>query len=100
MQTEEITIRVDSQAAQAYRAAPDEERRKLDLLLSLRLQDALEPNGLLQDLMRKIGSDDRIRCVVDVLQRIKFAGRDAHIHRRGTVRSDSEPAEHRGRAER
>ena len=54
MQTEEITIRVDSQAAQAYRAAPDEERRKLELLLNMRLRDALQPNGSLQDLMRDI----------------------------------------------
>jgi hypothetical protein len=54
MQTEEITIRVDSQAAQAYRAASDEERRKLELLLNLRLRDALQPNGSLQDLMRDI----------------------------------------------
>ena len=37
MQTEEITIRVDPQAARVYRAASEQERRKLDLLLSLRL---------------------------------------------------------------
>ena len=41
MQTEEITIRVDREAAQAYRAASEQERRKLDLLLSLRLHDSL-----------------------------------------------------------
>ena len=40
MQTEEITIHVDPGAAQAYRTAPDEVRRKLDLLLNIRLQDA------------------------------------------------------------
>ena len=39
--TEEITIRVDPEAARAYRTASDENRRKLDLLLSLRLHDAL-----------------------------------------------------------
>jgi Flp pilus assembly protein TadB len=54
MQTEEITIRVDPEAAQAYRTAPEEERRKLDLLLSLRLQDALRPGGSLKELMRDI----------------------------------------------
>ena len=52
MQTEEITIRVDTEAARAYRAASEEGRRKLDLLLSLRLHDALHPSGSLQDLMR------------------------------------------------
>ena len=54
MQTEEITIRVDPQAARAYRAASEQERRKLDLLLNLRLQDALHPGGSLQELMRDI----------------------------------------------
>jgi hypothetical protein len=51
MHTEEITIRVDSEAAKAYRAANEESRRKLDLLLSLRLHDALRPGGSLKDLM-------------------------------------------------
>jgi hypothetical protein len=55
MQTEEITIRVDSQTAQAYRAASEQERRKFDLLLSLRLQDAMRSTGSLQELMRDIG---------------------------------------------
>lgn len=54
MQTEEITIRVDPEAAQAYRAASDEERRKLDLLLSLRLHDALRPGRSLKELMGDI----------------------------------------------
>lgn len=61
MQTEEITIRVDPQAAQAYRAAPAEERRKLDLLLSLRLQDALRPGGSLKELMRDISREAQER---------------------------------------
>jgi hypothetical protein len=54
MQIEEITIRVDSEAARAYRAVPAQDRRKLDLLLSLRLHDALRSNRSLQDLMHEI----------------------------------------------
>jgi hypothetical protein len=54
MQTEEITIRVDADAAKAYRAADDEERRKFDLLLNLRLHDALNPAGSLKGLMQDI----------------------------------------------
>ena len=54
MPTEEITIRVDSEAARAYRAASEQERRKLDLLLSLRLHDALAPSGSLPDLMSEL----------------------------------------------
>jgi hypothetical protein len=40
MQTEEITSRVDTAAAKGYRAASEEDRRKLDLSLSFRLHDA------------------------------------------------------------
>jgi len=54
MQTEEITIRVDPEAARVYRATSESERRKIDLLLSLRLQDALRGGGSLQELMRDI----------------------------------------------
>jgi hypothetical protein len=54
MQTEEITIRVDPEAARAYRAASEQERAKLDLLLALRLHDALQAGGSLQELMRDI----------------------------------------------
>jgi hypothetical protein len=54
MNTEEITIRVDSEAARGYREASEQDRRKFDLLLSLRLHDVLSPNGSLQDVMREI----------------------------------------------
>ncbi|HBI43939.1 MAG TPA: hypothetical protein DDY78_13970 [Planctomycetales bacterium] len=54
MENEEITIRVDTEAARAYRAASEQERRKLDLLLTLRLYDALHTSGTLQDLMREL----------------------------------------------
>jgi hypothetical protein len=49
MQTEEITIRVDPEAARAFRAASEQERQKLDLLLSLRLHEALHPSDSLQE---------------------------------------------------
>jgi hypothetical protein len=55
MPTEEITIRVDSETAQAYRSATDIDRRKLDFLLSLQLQDALHGGGSLAETMRDIG---------------------------------------------
>ena len=40
MDTDRITIRVDKDAAEAYRAASDEERRKIDSLLNLKLRNA------------------------------------------------------------
>jgi hypothetical protein len=61
MKVEEITIRVDPEAAQAYRETSDEERRKLDLLLSLRIHEATEAPGSLKNLMRDIGREARER---------------------------------------
>ncbi|MFQ5787994.1 MAG: hypothetical protein ACE5H1_08430 [Thermodesulfobacteriota bacterium] len=54
MKTKEITIRVDEDAAKAYRSAPEEDRRKLDLLLSLRLSESTRSAGSLKDVMREI----------------------------------------------
>jgi hypothetical protein len=54
MSTQEITIRVDPEAASAYLAASEEERRKLDLLLSLRLQDVTQSGESLEEVMREI----------------------------------------------
>jgi len=55
MQTQEITIRVDPEAANVYLAASEEDRRKLDLLLSLRLHDIGRPGESLEQVMREIG---------------------------------------------
>jgi len=54
MTTQEITIRVDPDAASVYLAASEEERRKLDLLLSLRLQDVNRSDESLEEVMREI----------------------------------------------
>lgn len=54
MPTEEITIRVDAEAAAVYRAATEQDRRKLDLLLSLKLHDAKRPSETLEEVMRDI----------------------------------------------
>ena len=71
MQTEEITIRVDPTAAQAYRSASEQERRKLDLLLSLRLQDVLQPSGSLGEVMSEISRRAQTRGLTpEVLEKI------------------------------
>jgi hypothetical protein len=54
MQTQEITIRVDPEAANVYLTASEEDRRKLDLLLSLRLQDVTQSADSLEYVMREI----------------------------------------------
>ncbi len=54
MEIDEITIHVDAEAAVAYRAASEDNRRKLDTLLSLRLSDATRPGTSLKHVMREI----------------------------------------------
>jgi len=53
--TEVISIRVAPEAAIAYRSASEEDRRNLDVLLSLRLSDATQSEGSLKELMQEIG---------------------------------------------
>ena len=54
MKTDEITVRVDAEAADAYRAASQEDRRKLEMLISLRLREATRGGGSLKEVMRGI----------------------------------------------
>jgi hypothetical protein len=54
MSVEEITIRVDPDAARAYREVSEEERRRLDWLLNLRLREAMQPGRPLAEVMRDI----------------------------------------------
>jgi hypothetical protein len=61
VKTEEITIRVDPELAAMYRAASDEQRRKWDLLLRLRLHDVISPHDktTLEETMREMGRQAR-----------------------------------------
>lgn len=71
MKTEAITIQVDPDAATAYRAASEDERRKLDLLLSLRLNEVTRPGASLRDVMRDISRKAQSRGLTpEILQSI------------------------------
>jgi hypothetical protein len=61
MTTEPITIQVNPEIARAYLGADDDERRKLDLLVNLKLREAMESPSSLQELMRDIGRKARER---------------------------------------
>lgn len=61
MDTEPITIHVDSQAAGVYRAASEEDRQKLDLLLAMRLREATGPGRSLEQTMRQISREAQQR---------------------------------------
>ena len=58
MGTANITIEVDESAAEAFAAASPEERRKLQLLLSLRLQEiTASPGRTLQEVLDDISRE-------------------------------------------
>ncbi len=60
--TTNITIEVDPQAAQAFTQASAEEKRKWQLILSLRLQDLTAPSGKsLKAIMDEIGAKAEAR---------------------------------------
>jgi hypothetical protein len=62
MATSPITIQVDEVAARAFSQATSEERRKMQLLLSLRLRELVtKPSKRLQELMDEIGAEAEAR---------------------------------------
>ena len=71
MTMQEITIRVSPNAAAVYLAASDEERRKLDALLSLRLSEAAMHSRPLQDVIQQASSEAQARGLTpEILQEI------------------------------
>lgn len=54
MATEQITIRVDAEAARAFKAASVEEQRKLEALLSMRLREVTGSQESLREIMGEI----------------------------------------------
>lgn len=65
MDTREIKIRVDAEAAEAYATASPEEREKIDLLLSLRLSQVTAPVAPLEQVMREISDSARKRGLTE-----------------------------------
>jgi hypothetical protein len=68
---QEITIRVTPDAAATYLNASEEERRKLDALLSLRLTDASQRNRPLREVIEEISSEAQAKGLTpEILQEI------------------------------
>lgn len=69
MASRAITIRVNPEAAQAYEAASAEERRKFDVLLSLKLTEVAQEERLLEEIMRDISRNAQARGLTpEILQ--------------------------------
>ena len=62
METQEITIRVTPKAANIYQTASEQERLKLDALLSLRLSETAIPSRSLDEIMCE-ASQEAQECV-------------------------------------
>ena len=56
-----ITVSVDADVADAYRAVSDRDRRKLDLLVNLCLREATHSEGTLREIMRDISQSAQRR---------------------------------------
>ncbi len=54
MNTKVITIRVDAETARMYESASESDRQKLDLLLNLKLRDAMNKKPALEEIMNNI----------------------------------------------
>ena len=68
---DQITVVVDPDVADAYRSVSDDERRKLDLLVNLRLREAMEPGRSLHTILREISRDAQRRGMTpEILQSI------------------------------
>ena len=58
MDTKAITIEVDAAAADAYAAAPGEQQRKIQSLLSMYLRDiTLKPRRPLREVMQELAAE-------------------------------------------
>ena len=71
---ERITVSVDPDVADVYRSASDDDRRKLDLLIDLRLREAAASRSSLRTLLLEISRDARRRGLTpEILQSIMDA---------------------------
>lgn len=59
MSKETIEIQVEPDAARAYAESSDDQRRKLDLLLSIRIQEATRTQADLETIMKDIAQRAR-----------------------------------------
>lgn len=71
MAVEQITVSVDRDVAAAYRCASEEERCRLDILVSLRLREATQSPRSLKEIAGEVSGNAQQRgLTLEVLQTI------------------------------
>jgi hypothetical protein len=71
MSTRQISIRVSDRAAQTYEEASEQERRKLDALLSMRLTEASRSTRALEEIMSDLSREAKANGLTEEkLQRL------------------------------
>lgn len=61
METKTITIRVNAEVARMFEAASEEQRRKLEALLSLKLSDVTRNKRTVEEIMSEISRNAQAR---------------------------------------
>ena len=61
MDTKNITIRVNAEVARIFETASEEQRRKMEALLSLKLSDATRNKRTLEEVMSEISQNAQAR---------------------------------------
>ena len=61
MDTEIISIRVDAEAAKNFKSLPEQDRRKLEALLSIRLSEVTQRGESLEAVMNEISKKAKER---------------------------------------
>ena len=61
MDTEVINIRVDAETAKTFKSLPEEDRRKIEALLSIRLSDVSRNAESLDAVMKEIADKAKAR---------------------------------------
>ena len=75
MNRQTITIEVDLEAARAYNSVSAEQRRKIDALLSLRLDEVVRGERSLQELMSEVSRRAQARGLTpDQLEQLLHDG--------------------------
>jgi len=65
--SDQILVSVDADVASAYRQASDEDRRKLDLLVNLRLRDATRSKTSLRNVLREVSQSAQQKGLTEEL---------------------------------